>query len=156
MEPDDAVGAAAPGAAPPREPGADDLVIVTPALAEHLRAIRRRVRSWLRAQQWPEDAAEDIELATDEALANSVDHAYSPGAPGPMSVHAWVTGEPDAGRRVVVSVTDHGRWAHHHPATRGRGIVVMTACTAEMHIQHSARGTTVVMVSHTVPRPGAA
>ena len=137
--------------------GAGDLMIVVDAAATAVPAARARVRAWLDTLVWPTEEAEDVELAVNEALANVVDHAYPPTAPGRVTVHAWAAQLPGTGRRrVVITVTDRGRWAAHHPddvplAARGHGLVVMDACVAELHIQRSVAGTTVVMISEDVP-----
>ena len=119
--------------------------------------VRRRLRRWLDVLGWPEAEADDIVLAVNEAVANVVDHAYPPDQPGSASMHAWLsTATSTARRRVVVTVTDRGRWAAYHPSgvparLRGRGLAMMQACMAEMHVQPSAAGTTVILASRAVP-----
>lgn len=71
---------------------------------------------------WPTETAEDIELATNEAVSNVVDHACPPDAPGTATLHAWTSTDPETHER----------------------------CTAELHIQRSAAGTTVIMISAAV------
>ena len=44
--------------------------------------MRRAVRAWATAAGLAEDAAEDLQLALGEALANAVEHAYRDGASG--------------------------------------------------------------------------
>lgn len=131
-------------------PSGHDLLVVQPATAATLRTLGGGLRTWLAEQRWPAEAAEDVEIAAGEALANVVDHAYLPGSPGPAHLHAW-TAVQGRERRVVVTVTDRGRWARHHPpapaGVRGRGLVLMNACTAELHVLRGAGGTTVIMVS---------
>lgn len=140
-----------------RDRGPDDLMVVVDAVPAAVPAARARLRTWLDALVWPTEDAEDVELAVNEALANVVDHAYPPGAPGRATLHAWTAQPPGAPRRrVVITVTDRGRWAAHHPddvplAARGHGLVVMGGCMAELHIQRSVAGTTVVMISEDVP-----
>jgi anti-sigma regulatory factor (Ser/Thr protein kinase) len=135
----------------------EDLMVVVESVPAAVPAARREVRRWLDALEWPVQDAEDVELAVNEAIANVVDHAYPPGAPGTATVHAWVSTDPRArGRRIGVAVTDRGRWAAHHPDgpaphARGHGLAVMSGCMAELHIQRSVAGTTVVMVSAPVP-----
>lgn len=126
---------------------------VLPAVPQSVRAARRLVREWLDALTWPIEDAEDIELAVNEAVANVVDHAYPPDESGQATLHAWLSTAPQlAGRRVAVAVTDRGRWGAHQPATpsagtRGHGLAVMSGCMAELHIQRSTAGTTVIMIS---------
>lgn len=144
------------------EPAArpDEFMTVVHAVPAAVPATRKLIRQWLETLAWPTEDAEDIELATNEAVSNVVDHAYPPDAPGTATLHAWTSTDPDTHeRRVVVTITDRGRWGAHHPAgpapaARGHGLVVMTGCTAELHIQRSPAGTTVIMVSPEVAPAG--
>jgi serine/threonine-protein kinase RsbW len=137
----------------------DDLVAALPAVPASLAQARTLVQEWLSEQGWPAAAAEDIVLAVNEAAANVVDHAYPPTTAGSLHLHAWVSVEPRIGtRRIVAAVTDRGRWRSEHRATalsayRGYGLLMMSGCTAEMHIQRSAGGTTVILIGHSIPRP---
>lgn len=132
----------------------DDLLVVLPAVPHSLRPARAWLRSWLESAGSPRDHADDMVLAVSEAVANVVDHAYPAARPGQVHLHAWVSTNAASGtRRVTVAVTDRGTWAHEHRSTapagyRGHGIAVMSGCTAEVHIQRSAGGTTVVLVGH--------
>lgn len=147
----------APGHETERSGRPEDLMAVVESVPEAVPAARREVRRWLDALGWPVQDAEDVELAVNEAIANVVDHAYPPGSPGTATVHAWVSTDPRTrDRRVGVAVTDRGRWAAHHPDgpaphARGHGLAVMSGCMAELHIQRSVAGTTVVMISAAVP-----
>jgi anti-sigma regulatory factor (Ser/Thr protein kinase) len=149
--------AAAPGLRIDRVPRPDDLMAVVHAVPIAVPAARQRVRRWLDTLGWPVERAEDIELAVNEAIANVVDHAYPPDARDTATLHAWVSVDPRTReRRVVVAVTDRGRWAAYQPdspspAARGHGLVMMSGCMAELHIQRSAAGTTVIMISAAVP-----
>ncbi len=149
----------------PRRP--NDLMTVVHAVPVAVPAARQRVRQWLDTLEWPVEHAEDIELAVNEAIANVVDHAYPPDAPGTATLHVWVSADPRTrNRRIVIVVTDRGRWAAYPPDTpmpdtpmpdtpmpdaRGHGLVVMSGCMAELHIQRSTAGTTVIMISTAVP-----
>lgn len=204
----------------PDDPGrGGELVLLQPAVPASLRPIRRSVRRWLDAAGWPLIAAEDIELAVNEAVANIIDHAYLDDDPGPIRLHAWITcatappatapttaalalpvappvvtapgtapvltmgaaavpppviavvtapgfpataialSEPDppeSKRRVTIAVSDRGRWSPERRTIdpgghRGHGLTVMTAVMAAVHLQRSARGTMVVLVSHPTP-----
>lgn len=95
-----------------------------------------------------EDLADDLVLATSEALENVVDHAYAgAGEPGDMRLHAWV--EDDA---VVVVVTDHGHWRDppSGPTSRGRGLEMMERL-AETRVDRGEPGT-VVRLSRGMPQ----
>lgn len=149
-------------ALPPATRGAHprDLMAMLRAVPHALPQVRALVWDWLTEQAWPIPDAEDIQLAVNEAISNVIDHAYPPAAPGPVTVHAWVSTDPRTrDRRVVVAVTDRGRWATHHPDTyplhtRGHGLRVMSGCMAELHIQRAAAGTTVILISAAAPAPG--
>lgn len=140
-----------------RQSSADDLMFTMPALPVSLSAARRRLARWLDALEWPDDDADDVLLAVNEALANVVDHAYPPYTAGTASVHAWAATDLTTMRRhLVITVIDRGRWAAYHPESpapilRGRGLAMMRACMHELHLQPSAAGTTVIMVSVAVP-----
>jgi hypothetical protein len=59
-------------------------------------------------------------------------------------------------RRVTITVSDRGDWRGKRRAAdpvghRGNGLAVMRACTAEMCLVRSARGTTVTLVSNDAP-----
>lgn len=155
---DDDDRTAGPGMAwidPPARPG--DLMTVVHAEPAAVPAARALTRQWLSTLNWPIEDAEDVELAVNEAIANVVDHAYPPDTPGTATLHAWVSAHPSTRHRgVVVTVTDHGRWAAHHPDShapdaRGHGLAVMSGCMAELHIQRAAAGTTIVMISTAIP-----
>ena len=145
-------------------------MIVQQALPAAQRMVRHAVARWLEAAHWPEDGVEDITLAVTEAVTNVIEHAYLDHDPGSIHLYAWITpaarpatpdglsappatgGAPKDGRKVIVVVSDHGRW---HPERRtvdlnrhrGRGIAMMTALMAAVHVQRASNGTTVVMVS---------
>jgi serine/threonine-protein kinase RsbW len=150
--PDPGVSALRAGCAHP-----GDLMSVLPAQPATLRQGRSLVQQWLADQHWPSEDAQDVVLAVHEAVANVVDHAYPPTATGSVHLHAWVSVEPRTrARRVVATVTDRGCWRAEHraaadPTSRGYGLVMMSGCMAEMHIQRSASGTTVILISPTVP-----
>jgi anti-sigma regulatory factor (Ser/Thr protein kinase) len=57
---------------------------------------------------------------------------------------------------VTITITDHGDWRPERRAVvagghRGNGLAMMRACTAEMRLVRSARGTTVTLVSNNAP-----
>lgn len=158
----DGGGVADPGLATNREVRPEDLMAVVLAVPAAVPAARALMRTWLRGRAWPAEPAADVVLALNEALANVVDHAYPPDAPGTATLHAWIFTDPrTVHRRAVVAVTDRGRWAAHHPespapAARGHGLIMMSGCMAELHIQRADAGTTVIMISSAVPPAAAA
>jgi serine/threonine-protein kinase RsbW len=115
--------------------------------------IRGLLRGWLRALDWPADEADDLVLATSEAVSNVADHAYPPGRVGRAIVDARCVTERDGRRQVIITVADAGRWrpppAWHQ--NRRRGLPIMRACTASLDVRPTTSGTRVRMVSNPVP-----
>lgn len=115
--------------------------------------VRRALRSWLRDLSVPEEEAQDLLLATDEAVANVVDHAYAKAnAPGQASVTADLRHQTDGTRRVVITVTDAGCWrpAPREKGFRGRGLQMMRACADSVQIVAGTAGTQVTITSRPV------
>jgi serine/threonine-protein kinase RsbW len=112
------------------------------AVPERLTAVRRSLTAWARKAGLTAEAAEAATLATYEAMANVVDHAYRDGGPGLLDVHASVTGE-----RTTVVVSDHGRWrpGHRHDRPSGHGIVLIHGLSDDVAITGTEKGTTVRM-----------
>lgn len=136
--------------------GACDVAVA--AERGNLPVVRRWVRGWLASVGCPDEAADEIVLAVNEAVTNAVEHAYPAGGPvGPVEVSARVEPtDPPAGgrRRARIGVRDRGRWRPdvHDRADllreRGRGLVVMQGVMAEVLVVHDAgSGTEVEMVS---------
>lgn len=113
------------------------------------------------------DVGQDLVLAVNEAISNSVEHAYG-GGPGVVRLRARArTVRPpkaDPGRcarlEVWVEITDHGAWREppSDPGFRGRGLMMAEASVDRMGIERTARGTTVTLrrsldcpVEQTVP-----
>lgn len=120
-------------------------------------AFRRALRRWLgdalEARQAAEggpgdlsddlaDLADDLVLATSEALENVVDHAFAGDvAPGTMSLRADLVDDV-----VTIVVADDGCWRTPGvgPTSRGRGITLMQNLT-DAEVEHGPGGTTVTM-----------
>jgi anti-sigma regulatory factor (Ser/Thr protein kinase) len=119
---------------------------------------RRQLRAWLARRQWPREEASDIVLAVDEAVANAVEHAYSrvgsTDQPAYPSVELCVADLNGANRtrRVLITVTDRGRWQTPSPSPghRGRGLALMRLLTDSLELTTGTAGTTVKMVSSAV------
>jgi serine phosphatase RsbU (regulator of sigma subunit)/anti-sigma regulatory factor (Ser/Thr protein kinase) len=143
--------------------GEDDVaaiaVTVLPALTERLKlrlpalpvsvaALRRRLRTWLRALGLGDDEIFDVVLAVSEAAANAIEHAADPTSP---SIVVSVT--PVDGR-AVLSVEDFGRWKETPPdEDRGRGLRIIEALVETPSIERSSRGTTVTFRAVLPRRP---
>ena len=121
-----------------------DLHISAPAEPAQLALLRAQLNSWLTAAAIPADLASDIVLAANEALTNTIEHAYRDNAGGALTVLA----EADSDE-VVVTVADTGTWKppSNDSSIRGRGITMMRALTGQVEIDHSGDGTVVRMAT---------
>jgi serine/threonine-protein kinase RsbW len=118
-----------------------DLTITVPARPDQLATVRDRLRRWLRDRAVPGPIRDDIVQVADEALANSVEHAYRR-SPAPATVDVTVRVDPQT---VSVSVTDHGSWkpaVRPHGSYRGRGLAMIRAMAGRVELVASASGTT--------------
>jgi serine/threonine-protein kinase RsbW len=129
-----------------------EVMAALPAVPESGSVVRQRLRAWLADLGWPSDEREDIVVAVNEAVANVIDHAYPPAKPGQVRVYGWQVPRP-AGRCVVVTIIDDGRWrpARLNRSNRGRGLLMMNVCAASLMLEPTDRGTTVIIVSPDVP-----
>jgi anti-sigma regulatory factor (Ser/Thr protein kinase) len=108
---------------------------------------------WLHGLAWPEEARVDAILAVSEACTSAVKHAYAGGVPGDVEVVGRLVAGP-ASRQVVVTVRDEGVWRPDQGVT-GYGMSVMKGCMDKVSIRRDDNGTTVTLVSASVPLPGA-
>ena len=122
-----------------------DLRVRVPALAVELRPLRQAVTEWAYRTPLRPEQVEAVRLASDEAAANVVEHAYPGDRTGTLDLAA--TCRLDRGI-VTVTVTDHGRWrpATVDPhSTRGRGLPLIRALTDTVAFSAGPAGTTVRM-----------
>lgn len=115
------------------------------ALPEALRNLRHTLTSWALEVGITQDRAQDIALASYEALANVADHAYRGDGSGLVDLDA--IRHPD---RVQVVITDHGKWQPpvHDPSPvslRGRGLMLLRASADEADITAGDDGTVVTL-----------
>jgi serine/threonine-protein kinase RsbW len=110
--------------------------------ASQLADVRSRLRKWAIAVGIPSDYADDVELASYEALANAAEHAYPSGRPR-VDLEAVATTD----RGVLVTVRDHGRWRPPppDPGFRGRGLGMIRALAHRSEIERTDHGTVVHM-----------
>jgi anti-sigma regulatory factor (Ser/Thr protein kinase) len=107
--------------------------------AEELARVRDALRLWLRGGEATDRDEFAIVLASNEACANAMEHAYD---------RAEATYALEAARfdRVVgITVRDSGRWREPRGSGRGRGIGLMRAFMDEVDISSDDSGTTVRM-----------
>ncbi|HYQ67325.1 ATP-binding protein [Actinophytocola sp.] len=126
------------------EDGAADLGFCVPAASERLHQLRQALIAWARRVGLAAEAASDLVLATYEAMANVVDHAYRGRSNGLLDLQA----RADRTRRTVtVTVTDYGRWRPptQGPTLRGRGLALIRGLAQHTEIRPGRHGTTVAM-----------
>lgn len=113
-----------------------------PSMAGELRGARQHVAAWGAAMGMAEDAVDDLVLATHEALANVVDHAYANG--GGV---ALLRAERCAPGELLVSVTDRGHWRtpSAEPGSRGHGLTIIAGLAKHVEVHRGDHGTTIEM-----------
>jgi anti-sigma regulatory factor (Ser/Thr protein kinase) len=111
-----------------------------PANATRLVGVRRALLEWALAAGLPHTTATDIVLASYEAMANAVEHAYRH-RPGTIDLLAT-----DDDEEVVVIVRDRGDWRPPpaDPGHRGRGLLMIRSMS-HAEIEPGPDGTTVRM-----------
>jgi anti-anti-sigma factor len=114
-------------------------VLATPTV---LTDLRERLAEWLSDIGAGHDDALSIQVATGEAVANVVEHAYR-GIEGEVGLEALI----DSDGRVCVTVADQGRWRAPAPDAEvdDLGLNRMRSCMDSVEIDHSGTGTTVLM-----------
>lgn len=127
-----------------------DLHVRVPAVAGRLTGLRHALAEWAERAGLTSEDREALTLASYEAMANSVEHAYAGQLDGVLDLRA-VRDRVEG--RVVVTVTDFGQWRPPpaDPGTRGRGLPLIRGLTPDSAITPSTRGTTVSM-SWPLPR----
>ncbi|WP_245819599.1 ATP-binding protein [Rhodococcoides yunnanense] len=114
------------------------------AVADRASALRIALSEWLTGLRIAPERVYDVVLATYEALANAVEHAYARDKPGTLDLHAQCS--PDTGW-VEVTVCDRGEWYVHAPdSTRGRGVPLMHALADSTAVTSDHDGTVVRLV----------
>ncbi|MGB3373336.1 MAG: ATP-binding protein [Rhodococcus sp. (in: high G+C Gram-positive bacteria)] len=115
------------------------------AVAERASSLRVELGHWLTGLQVAPDRVYDVVLATYEALANAVEHAYvSDHGPGTLDLFANYV---SATGRIEVTIRDRGEWSVHEPdSTRGRGVPLMRALADSTSVTSDDEGTTVRLV----------
>ncbi len=114
-----------------------EIDIALPAKPECAPLLRGALNSYLRALGLPNASAFDVLVAAGEATGNVIEHAYRD-RPGSVRLRAYVER-----RRLVIEISDRGRWRTDGDATRGRGLGLMRALVDRVSIESSQRGTSV-------------
>lgn len=111
-------------------------------LPMQLSEVRRAVASWAAAAGMGPDDVDDVVLATNEALTNVADHAYS-GVGGDALLEVRLR-PPD---ELVVTVRDGGHWRipPPDPGARGHGMTLIAGLAEFVAVRSGESGTTVEM-----------
>ena len=118
---------------------AERLELTLPAEPGSLAIVRRALQNWLARSGVEEVAGYDVLVATGEACANAVEHAYGPGGAEFHFAAELAEGV------ITVSIRDDGSWRPARGAHRGRGISMMKQLMDDVQVQSDEGGTTVTM-----------
>ena len=118
---------------------ATELDLDLPAEPGSLAIMRRGVNDWLRRMEVDERLGYDILVATGEAAANAIEHAY-----GPSEARFRVSVRTESGD-VVVTVHDSGQWRPARGSHRGRGLSMMKHLMHDVQVDSDQGGTVVTM-----------
>lgn len=113
------------------------LDIELPASSDTVVTLRRAFSDWLETLGTALADRQFAELAIVEVVTNAVEHAYPPGAPGPVRLEAAVS----ADGYLETRVSDRGRWRAPDitEADRGQGLSVAAQFAEELRVSHAPR-----------------
>lgn len=116
-----------------------------------LRGLRHELGRWLALVEVPEEYRDAVVLAVHEAAANAIEHA---------GARVTVRGARDEDR-VIVVVSNEGRWTGPRPADElggGHGLTIMQGLMSNLEIARGPSRTTVRMrldlANGRAPAPG--
>jgi anti-sigma regulatory factor (Ser/Thr protein kinase) len=115
------------------------LSLQLPAEPRILAPLRHTMRRWLRENDASIPEINDILVASGEACANAIQHAY-----GAMEGSLEVTLVVDDGE-IEVTVRDSGKWRPTSPALGGRGLHLMRGLMGSVEVDSGPDGTVVRM-----------
>jgi anti-sigma regulatory factor (Ser/Thr protein kinase) len=122
------------------------LSLTMPAEPRSLGSFRSVLRRWLRECEANEDESYEIILASNEAFANSVEHAYGPGDSSVKVDAALSDGE------ISITVRDFGSWRDPRGDNRGRGLTLMEAIMDSVAVTTNPDEGTEVHMTRTLGR----
>jgi serine phosphatase RsbU (regulator of sigma subunit)/anti-sigma regulatory factor (Ser/Thr protein kinase) len=127
------------------EPLGDELDFSFDAEIGVLPGVRRMLGRWLACVGATEEEQFDLTLATSEAAANAVEHAYG--------IHraSFTVRCLHADGMVTIRVRDEGRWRASRPYGRGRGLAIMRALVDSVELERTDHGTTVTLAKRLGP-----
>jgi serine phosphatase RsbU (regulator of sigma subunit)/anti-sigma regulatory factor (Ser/Thr protein kinase) len=119
------------------------LDVLFSAESEQLASVRATLRGWLRSCDVDARIAQDVLVATGEAIANAIEHGHRDRPGQQVRLRAVSTAN-----QLRLTVTDSGRWQATPPGDRGlrgHGIGLMRALMQHVTIESGSSGTTVDM-----------
>jgi serine phosphatase RsbU (regulator of sigma subunit)/anti-sigma regulatory factor (Ser/Thr protein kinase) len=116
---------------------AEGFSLELPAEPEALSSARKALDRWLSEAGMNRRDAHAIKVASGEACANAIEHAYRPGDAA-FRIEAC---RRDA--EVLITVRDFGGWREPRGTDRGRGLPLMEALMDSVRVDPSSEGTTV-------------
>jgi len=119
------------------------LDVLFSAESEQLASVRATLRGWLRSCDVDARTAQDVLVATGEAIANAIEHGHRDRPGQQVRLRAVSTAN-----QLRLTVTDSGRWQATPPGDRGlrgHGIGLMRALMQHVTIEPGPSGTTVDM-----------
>jgi anti-sigma regulatory factor (Ser/Thr protein kinase) len=123
------------------EPISTSLSLSVPPQIDSLPMVRRVLRRWLVEQGASDREVEEMTLASSEACANAIEHAYSPPA-GRVKLKGEVLGD----RTLVLEIRDYGRWRPPRGAHRGRGMQLMRGLADAVEVMPHEDGSSVQLL----------
>lgn len=118
-----------------------------PAHPTHITHLRHALHRWLASLSLETDYEHDIVLASYEALANAVEHAYGQDDEAAM-VDFEATYRPDD-RHLLVRIIDYGRWRapvkERTDSSRGHGLTLINNLSTDTVVTPTAHGTDVAL-----------
>jgi anti-sigma regulatory factor (Ser/Thr protein kinase) len=118
-----------------------ELDLTLPALPTSGRLFRQALHRLYLAVGLPEDRIASMQVAAGEAIMNAIEHAY--GVRGGL---VRVRGTVESGK-LVIEVSDQGRWRAPRDDDRGRGLEIMSGLVGDVTVDRSKEGTVVRLVS---------
>ncbi len=108
-----------------------------PAEPPQLAMIRSMMRTWLSELRIASELSYDVLVATGEACANAIEHAYGPER-GELEVAV-----ARSANRLDVTVKDQGSWRDARGENRGRGLPIMNKLASSVNVIRDETGTEV-------------
>lgn len=129
----------------PSHAGTRSFATVLRAVPAEIPGARQRLRDWLATIDIAPAGSDKILLATGEAVTNAIEHGSGCDARKTVSIEAFLQRD-----RVVVTVSDCGRWAGDSSASlrsqrRGRGLTLMSGLADRVDTVRTAGGTRVAL-----------